>query len=114
MKNLESVALFKIHDGKLKEFKALAKQCLAIVKEQEENTLRYDWFFNEDNTECVVIEKYTDSNAVFVHLGDFGDLLGQLTEIADLSLEVYGDPSEELKKTIAPMNPKLYSFYQGL
>lgn len=113
MSNIQTSALFKIHRGKLNEFKALAAQAIAIVKEKEKDTLQYDWFFNEDFPECVVREKYTDSSAVFTHAGNVGELLGKLLQISDLSMEVYGDPSPELRKVMADMKAKSYSFYQG-
>lgn len=106
-------ATFKIHDGKLNEFKSLAGQAMSAVKANEPGNLQYDWYFNEDNTECVVHETYADSNAVFAHAGNVGELLGKLGQVSDLLLEVYGDVSQELKKVIADMKGKLYSFYQG-
>jgi len=76
--------------------------------------LQYDWFFNEDHTECVVKEAYMDSNAVFTHISNQGDLLGKIRKVADMSLELYGEPSEELRKVIANGNGKIYSFYGGI
>ncbi len=115
MNNLQTNALFKIHTGKLNEFKALAVQAMTVVKEKEKNTtLQYDWFFNEEFTECTVRENFADSNAVFNHMTNVGELLGKILQISDLSLEVFGDPSDELKKVITDMKAKHYSFYQGL
>lgn len=114
MSKLQITALFKIHVGKLDEFRELAAQCLTVVKQKDKDTLQYDWFFNADHTECAVRETYTDSNAVFAHMGNLGELFGKLLQISDMSLEVYGDASEEAKKAIADMKGKLYSFYQGL
>ncbi len=34
------------------------------VREEDNGTLQYDWFFNEDHTECVVRERYRDSEAI--------------------------------------------------
>jgi hypothetical protein len=107
MTHLQVTARLKIHEGKLNEFKDLAAQCLVAVKEREPGALQYDWFFNDDNTEYVVRERYA-------HLGNIGELLGKLMLVADISLEVFGNPSQELRAAIAAMNPKIYSFYQGL
>ena len=114
MNQLQVTATLKIHEGKLEDFKKLAAQCVVAVKENEPGTLQYDWFFNPEETECVVREIYTDSNAVFAHLSNIGVLLGQITQVADMSLEVFGNPSEELRAATSGMNPKIYSFYQGL
>jgi len=114
MNQLQVTAGLKIHDGKLNEFMDMSSKCFTVVKAKDPGTLQYDWFFNEDKSECVVREKYADSNAVFAHLGNMGDLLGKLLQVSDMSLEVFGNPSPELRQATAAMNPKIYSFYQGL
>jgi quinol monooxygenase YgiN len=114
MNHLQVNARLKIHEGKLNEFKDLAAQCLVAVKEREPGALQYDWFFNDDNTEYVVRERYTDSSAVFAHLSNIGELLGKIQLIADVSFEVFGNPSQELRAAIAAMSPKIYSFCGGL
>jgi quinol monooxygenase YgiN len=114
MKNIQITAKLKIHDGKVEEFKKIAAQCVSAVKANETGALQYDWFFNSGETECVVRENYTDSNAVLAHMGNIGVLLGQLLTMSDFDLEVYGNMSEELKNATAGLNPKVYSFYQGL
>jgi hypothetical protein len=65
-------------------------------------------------TECVVKEEYRDSAAMLVHLGNQGALLGKMLQISDMKLELFGNPSEELKATLMGSNPKIYSFYKGL
>ncbi len=115
MGNIQLTARFLIHQGKVEEFKSLATQCMDIVREKErDTTLQYDWYFNELNNECVVRETYADSNAVLIHVGNLGELLGGFLEISDFYPEIYGSPSEDLMNVVAAMNPKLYSFYQGI
>jgi quinol monooxygenase YgiN len=114
MNHLQVTARIKIHDGKLNEFKELAAQCCAAVKQNEPGALQYDWFFNEDETECVVRERYADSHAVFAHLGNVGELLGKIQQIGDMTIEVYGNPSPELRAATAGMNLRIYPFFQGL
>ncbi|MGB5271939.1 MAG: hypothetical protein WBM42_16950 [Eudoraea sp.] len=94
MGNIQLTTRFLIEEGKEEEFKSIATQCLNIVKEKEKDTtLKYDWFFNANGNECVVRETYIDSNAIFLHLGNLGELLGQLLQIADFYPEIYGSPS---------------------
>lgn len=114
MKKIQITAKFKLHSGKLEEFKNIAAKCVAAVRENEKEALQYDWFLNPNQTEIVVREAYTDSDAVLVHLGNVGELLGQLLSMSDFEVEVYGNMSEELKKVAAGMNAKVYSFYTGL
>jgi len=114
MNHLEGTAWLKIHDGKLAEFKNLASQFMAIVKAKDTGTLQYDWYFNEDETVCVIKEKYMDSAAVYVHLGNVGDLLAKVGLISDFTVEFYGNPSEELRAALLGAGVKIYSFFGGL
>ena len=113
MKELQVSALCKIHDGKLDAFKAAAAVCVQSVRENDTGTLQYDWFFNEDLTECVVREKYPDSEAVLEHIANMGDALGALLEACDLSIEVFGDPSADLAEATAAFPTRVYSFFMA-
>jgi len=114
MKNLQVTARYKIYSGKAEEFKKLAEECLSIVLKKDKETLQYDWFFNEEQTECVLRETYTDSNALLVHIRGIGDLFGKLIALGEFSAEIYGEPSEELLNAVKGLDIKVYSFYQGL
>jgi len=114
MKNIQLTAKFKIHTGKVDEFKSIAADCVTAVKNNEKGALQYDWFFSSDETECIVRENYTDSNAVLAHMGNVGELLGQLLGMADFELEVYGKMSEELQNAATGLYPRVYTFFKGL
>ena len=63
MTEVHATARFAIHDGKFDEFAAIASKCVEVVREQDTRTLRYDWFYDRDHSECVVLETYADSDA---------------------------------------------------
>ena len=69
MEQIKATALFKIKEGKLEEFKQLIPVFISTVKEKDPGTLTYHWYLNEDSMECVVLETYTDSQAVLAHAG---------------------------------------------
>lgn len=112
--SLHTIARLRIHEGKLAEFKNIGKQCRDIVAEKDSGTLKYDWYFNADETECVVRESYTNSDAMMEHMGNLGDVLGSLLALADIELEFHGDLSQQLKDAVAPFGPKIYSLGFGL
>jgi quinol monooxygenase YgiN len=114
MSNLEITARLKIHNGQLEEFKKLAEECLSLVKAKDKDTLQYDWYFDEKQTECVVRETYPDSNALLAHIGNLGEVFGKLLALGDFSLEIYGQPSDELLKALSGLKFKVYNFFQGL
>lgn len=90
MEQITATALFKIKDGKLEEFKRLIPVLISAGKEKDPGTLIYDWYLNEGNMECVVLETYSDSQAVIAPAGNVDELLQKVLEVADLSLELYG------------------------
>ncbi len=114
MNNLQLTARFVIHEGQLEKFKKVAKACMHSTKEKDSGTLQYDWYFNNEGTECVVRETYTDSDAILAHIGNLGPLLGELLAISDFYPELYGAPSEALVNATAALKPKVYSHYQSL
>lgn len=114
MEQIKANALFKIKEGKLDEFKELIPVFISTVKEKDPGTLTYDWYLNEEGMECTVLESYTNSQAVLAHAGNVGEYLGKVMEIADLTIEVYGNPSEELRNALEGMAPKVFPFYSGL
>ena len=63
MSELLGIARFKFHEGKLEEYKRLSAQAMEIVRTKDTGTLQYDTYFNDDQSECVVIERYRDSEA---------------------------------------------------
>lgn len=113
MTELQITARCKINDGRLDAFRAVAEQCLRSVRQRDDGTLQYDWFFNQDQTECVVRERYRDSEAVMQHIANLGETMGALLETCDLSVEVFGDPSVELVEAITAIPTQVYSYFQG-
>ncbi len=59
-------------------------------------------------------ERYVDSQAVIDHLATVGDQLGAIFGLSDLTLELYGDVSLELRQALGPFNPSVFSYLQGL
>ena len=114
MKEIFTVAYLRIHEGKTDEFKAVAGACKETVREKDKGTLQYDWFFDRDEKTCVVHERYADSDAMLEHMGNLGDILGRLLGMADLSLELYGAPSEEILQAVEGMDVKVFGYFQGL
>ncbi len=110
---IQVTAKFQIHEGKLDAFKELAAQCLKSVKEKDTGTLQYDWYYNNEGTVCKVRETYKDSQAILVHSGNLGDLLGSLLAISDFSAEIYGSPSAELLSAFAGLDFTVFDFSQG-
>ena len=76
--------------------------------------MMYDWYLNEDTMECSVLEDYADSDAALAHVANVGDLLQKLMGLGEISLEVYGNPNDELLKMLDGMGARIFPYYTGL
>jgi quinol monooxygenase YgiN len=113
MEKIHIIARFKIQEGKLEDFKSGANLCISATK-KETGALLYDWFIDEESRQCTVIETYENSNAVLFHAGNVDEPLSKLIAMADLSLEVYGNVSKELKKMLNDMNLVAKPYFGGI
>lgn len=66
-KALQAIVRFQFHNGNVERFKRLSVQCMEIVRIQDTGTLQYDTDFNDDEPECIVIERFRDSDALIQH-----------------------------------------------
>jgi quinol monooxygenase YgiN len=63
----EVTARMRIRDGDLDGFKQRAADIMRRTREQDTETLRYDWFVSEDGTSCEVREGYIDADGLLDH-----------------------------------------------
>jgi quinol monooxygenase YgiN len=110
---LQGIARFKFHGGKLEEFKRLAAQCMEIVRTKDTGTLQYDIYFNDDQSECIVHERYRDSEALIEHAAHLGDLSEAIVATGSVSAALLGEPSAELRALMADGEVHLFTLYQS-
>jgi quinol monooxygenase YgiN len=97
---LQGIARYKFHEGKLEEFKRLSAQCMEIVRTKDTGTLQYEIYFNDDQSECIVLERYRDSEALIEHLAHLGDLSAAILATGSVTGELLGEPSAELRANL--------------
>ena len=108
MSEIKGVNRFKFHEGKVEEFKRLSAQAMDIVRAKDTGTLQYEIYFNEDQSECVVHERYRDSEAVIEHAAHVGHLTEAIFATGSGSSDLLGDPSDELAAMIAGSGVRLF------
>ena len=113
MNEIQGIARLKIHDGKLEEFKRAASQCMQVVRTKDTGTLRYELYFNEDQTECLVLERYRDVQALLQHQNNIGGLMGTLLETCTGSGDACGKATPELIKALEGSPVRLFTPYQA-
>jgi len=111
---LQGIARFKFHEGKLEEFKRLAAQCMEIVRTKDTGTLQYDIYFNDDQSECLVHERYRDSEALMEHAAHLGDLNEAIIATGFVFGALLGEPSEELRVMMADSKVRPFTPYQSM
>ena len=102
---LQAIVRFRFHDGDVEEFKRLSARCMEIVRTQDTGTLQYDTYFNDDETECIVIERFRDSAALIQHGENLAHLVDAIIATGSVSGELLGDPSAELRARFAAGGP---------
>jgi quinol monooxygenase YgiN len=113
---LLGIARFRFHEGKLDEYKRLSAQAMEIVRTKDSGTLQYDTYFNDDQSECVIIERYRDSEAALEHAANLADLSAEVLEtVSVVHGELLGEPSAELRAKLADSDvPVLFTPYQSM
>jgi quinol monooxygenase YgiN len=111
---LQGVARFKFHEGKLEEFKRLSAQAMEIVRTKDTGTLQYEIYFNDDQSECIVLERYKDSEALIEHAAHLGDLSEEILATGYVSGELLGEPGAELRANLADGPVRLFTPYQSM
>ncbi len=112
---LQGIVRFRFHEGKVEDFKRLSVRCLEIVRTRDTGTLQYDTFFNDDETEAIVLERFTDVQALIEHGANIGDEMMQaILETGECFGELLGDLPAELKADLAGGPVQAFSLYQSL
>jgi quinol monooxygenase YgiN len=114
MTRIISVARFRIRPGKADEFAALAAECVRVVRERDPATTLYEWFINADRTECIAIDSYASSDAVLAHIGNVGPTMRRIRHVADVSVELLGNPSSSLIEALQFKSSEVFGFLDGL
>lgn len=98
MSHLEVVARMKVRPGRLEAFKSHVADMVRLTREQDTNTLRYDWFLDEQTLQCEVHEAYIDGQGLMEHNRNMMGARQRLFEEAadDHRMAVYGEISPEL------------------
>ena len=90
-----------VREGRLDDARDLMAEMVESTR-GEAGTLGYEWFLGGGGTACHILERYADSDAAMVHLGNFGDKFAErfLQCFEPTGLCVYGEPSDEARAAL--------------
>lgn len=109
MEEIKGIARVKFFPGKRDEWKRLTKQAMEIVRNRDTGTLQYEVFFNEDESEAIVFERYRDADAALEHFANISHLIEPLMATATVTGEVLGTPNETMRAQLGGDQPKLFT-----
>ena len=114
----EATARLKIREGGLEGFKQQAAELVRQMNTLDDPPLRYDWFLNDDGTECEVRETYTNADALLQHQQAVAEAKMKLFRecVAGHTMTFYAEPSPALAQTLEERGStyEKFSFFQGL
>ena len=104
-----------VKDGQLDAFKALAQEMSEATQAGEPDASHYEWFAGEDGMTVHIYERYADSAATMVHLGNFGAKFADrvLACVTPVRLMVYGNPSAEVRGALAAFGAVYMTQFAG-
>jgi monoterpene epsilon-lactone hydrolase len=108
LSEIQGIGRFKFHQGKVEEFKRLSAQAIDIARAKDTGTLQYEIYFNDDQSECIVLERYRDSEAVIEHGAHVGHLTEAIFATGSGSSDLLGEPSDQLAAMIAGSGVRLF------
>jgi quinol monooxygenase YgiN len=118
MGHLQVIARVKVRPGQLKGFTTQAAEILRLAHDKDTQTLRYDWFLNQDQTECEVHEAYLREEGLIEHNQHVVAVRDAwFTDYAfDHRMSVYGEISQHLSELFNKHagGVSKFSFVQGL
>lgn len=114
MNEIKGIARVKFLPGKLQEWKRLTEQAMEIVRTKDRGTLQYEIFFNADESEAIVFERYRDADAALEHFANIAHLMLPLMQTATITGELLGTPNAEMRKNLTGDQPKLFTPWLAL
>lgn len=97
-----------IKEGQLDALKQINAEMVKNTKNNEPETLAYDWSISADGKKCYFFEHYANSEAVMIHTKTFGEKFAErlLGMIEIESFEVFGNPDANVKNSLSPLGAK--------
>jgi len=109
MEEIKGIARVTFHPGKVEEWKRLTEAAMEIVRTKDRGTLQYEIFFNADESEAIVFERYRDADSALEHFANISHLMAPILATASVTGEVLGTPNARMKAALGEGEPKLFT-----
>jgi quinol monooxygenase YgiN len=96
------------------QFKEASQALLEIVREKDTKTIRYDWFYDDENCECIAMDTYAGAQGMFEHMTNANTRHSKMLEYCTVFTEFLGELPEQAMSRVAHYDPNIVAFYRGL
>jgi quinol monooxygenase YgiN len=111
-REIQGIGRFKFREGELEQFKRLSVQLMEIVRSKDTGTVQYEIYFNDDQSQCILLERYRDSEALVEHAWHIGDLGRAIPGL--VSSELLGQPSDDVRAKLIGSGVSLFTPFMSL
>ncbi|MBX7041891.1 MAG: antibiotic biosynthesis monooxygenase [Ignavibacteria bacterium] len=114
-KNVHWIIEASVREGKLEDLKGLITEMVDATKASEPGAINYNWNFNDDESYLYLYERYADSDAALVHMGNFvKNFAGRFMSFLEIKKFVaFGDISDQMKKALSGAGAKVMTDHAG-
>ena len=112
VREIQGIGRFKFREGELEDFKRWSAQLMEIARSKDTGTLKYEIYSNDDQSECIVLERYRDSEALVQHAGHLGDLGRAIPGL--VSSELLGEPSDDVRAKLVGSGVRVFTPFLSL
>src|SRR3990167_1756521 len=90
-----------VREGKLNELKSAIEELVEFVESHVPRLIAYNVYLNSDGTQMAVVQTQPDSASLEFHMDAGGPAFAKFKDLIRLTaMEVYGQPSEGLRKRL--------------
>jgi quinol monooxygenase YgiN len=103
-----------INAGQFENLRVLIREMVDGTQRDEPGALAYEWLIADDNQSLHLYERYTDSDAVMVHQGNFAQKYAERFRmyLTVTKMTIYGNPSETARAAFS-FGPDYIRLYDG-
>jgi len=103
-----------ITPGKVEELRSQMLTIIENVKANEPDITGYQWYLNEDQSKCYIMEWFNNPQAWLTHLSNAQPVLPALFAIAPITrFEAFGDIPEEVAAAVKPLGAVIHKYLSG-
>ena len=109
MSKLYIVFKMTLNAGEEESFKDYVRQLEQLVKDKCPQSIGYEWFLNEEETQCVAVETFADSDALLFHADTVLELAMKLFSTCEIQeVNLLGNPSDAVIERTSAYGAKVH------